>query len=414
MKAEIISIGDELLSGLVVNSNAVFISEKLFSIGIEVRKVLTIGDNNEEIVESLNSLSKDSSIVIITGGLGPTDDDITRFAISEKFNQELVFNEKAFSHYKAFYKKKNLKYAMSNKVQAMIPDGFKVIDNPLGTALGMYFQDKNKCYFILPGVPAEMENMIKIFVIPLLKKKNKYIYFFQKIIRTFGISESKLFEIIKTFNIENVKVAYLPQSPGVDLKLFSSGNNKEKNIEKVINIKNAISKKITEHIYGYDELTLVEAIAEILIKNNLTISVAESCTGGLISDMITNISGCSLYFKKSIVTYSNESKISLIGVSKKTLEKYGAVSKEVAIEMVKGVSKNVNIGLATTGIAGPTGGSIDKPVGLLFVGLVINDIIKVKKIISVGNRLKNKHWFAMNALYFLFKNLRALEKKVEN
>jgi nicotinamide-nucleotide amidase len=375
LSSKIISIGDEILIGQIVNTNAAYISEKLYSIGIPVKKIITIGDTKDALLEELEDSMKNFDVTIITGGLGPTHDDITKPILVEFFKDELVSDEKVLNHVNGIFKNRNIPMPDSNFEQALVPKKSKIIWNKNGTAPGIWMKNENKIVVALPGVPFEMRDMMLESVLPMLSeefKENINYVLKSRTILTTGIGESSLAEMIGDVNliIGDNKLAFLPSLYGVRLRIDVKGEDINEVEKKLNNIENSLRKKIERYIFGTDDDLLESKVGDLLAFNNLTLSVAESCTGGLLSSMITDISGSSRYFKGGLCVYSNEAKINLLGVQSSTIEKYGAVSEETALEMAENVRKKffTNYGLSITGIAGPAGGSESKPVGLVWIG----------------------------------------------
>lgn len=375
MNAKILSIGDELLKGHILNSNSSYISEKLYSIGIPVQKITIVGDDEGNILEELNDSGIKCDITIITGGLGPTHDDITRSVIAKFVNEELVLNEKILNHIKEIFKSRRIKFPESNIIQAYIPKGAMIIWNNIGTAPGMWFEKNNKIFISLPGVPEEMKLMMNEIVIPALKEKfadDISRLFKSRYVLTAGISESELYEKLGDISELAVqcRIAFLPGPKGINIRIDASGDNEQE----VISILSVTEQKIKERagnfIYGYDDDKIESIIGNLLKEKRITLSVAESCTGGMLGSKITDVSGSSEYFLGGVISYSNDIKINILGVKKSTIDKYGAVSEQTASEMAENIRKHFNsdIGISITGIAGPEGGTDNKPVGLVYLG----------------------------------------------
>jgi len=396
MKAIILSIGDELLSGDISNTNGSFIAAKLSENNIEVTQILAIGDHYDRIMNSLQNISQDIDIVLVTGGLGPTHDDITKKVVVDFFETKLVFVEEIYNGIKERFEILGLQMTESNTSQAYLPENCEIIPNYHGTAMGMKFTRNNVDYYFMPGVPHEMKKLLTEQIIPKLNinQKDKLEV---KIIRTIGVGESILYENMKSWIAENPKIitAFYPKFSGVDIKL--------KYHQEDLSAIDQLVGELGLSVYGFDEETIEEKIAEVLIEKKLTFAAAESCTGGLISSRLTDVSGSSQYMMYGIVTYSNEAKMKLLGVKNDTLVKYGAVSKEVAIEMAEGVRKhsNCDIGISTTGIAGPTGGTQEKPVGTLWCAVSVDNRTEAFHYCWNINREANKKRFSQ----FVFKNL---------
>ncbi len=374
MKAEIINIGDELLIGQVVNTNASWMAAQLDKSGISVVQITTIADDDKAIKDALNRAFKRAGIVLISGGLGPTKDDITKKTLAEYFNSKLIFHAPTFEQIKKIFAVRRFQVSEVNRQQAMIPEKCKPLLNKNGTAPGMWFEQDGKVAVSMPGVPFEMKAMMQEQVIPALIRYFKMEALVHKTVMTTGMPESILAGKIKTWENNlpsHIRLAYLPQPGIVRLRLSGSGRDHKK-LEVEIN-KQVEKLKILlpEIIFGYDDISLEEVIGQLLLKNKKTVSTAESCTGGYIAHLITSIPGSSGYFEGSVVSYSNRIKSELLNVRPETLEKYGAVSREVVAEMAEGASKKLktDYSLAVSGIAGPDGGTEEKPVGTVWLAL---------------------------------------------
>jgi len=372
MKAIIISIGDEILIGQVLNTNAAYISEKLNGVGIEVSRILTVGDDEYEILKAFKEYYSRYDIIVVTGGLGPTHDDVTRSAVCKFFAVKLVSSNEVRNNVEEFLKKRNRKWSDAAENQILFPAGAKVIPNKYGTAAGEFFERDNKYFIVLPGVPYEMESMMEDFVVQFFRDKKMDRYILHRTLMTTGIAESEL--ATRLGNLDNIlqgaKLAFLPSPTGVRLRITISGTNKNQCENRIQTIETYIREKANKFIYGVDEESLEEVLGKILTERKLTIAIAESCTGGMIANKITNVPSSSSYLERAVTTYSNQSKIDLLNVPKNLIEMCGAVSKEVAEAMALGIRQNAgtDIGISTTGIAGPTGGTQEKPVGLVWIG----------------------------------------------
>ncbi|MFA8451098.1 MAG: competence/damage-inducible protein A [Bacteroidales bacterium] len=373
-KAEIIAIGDELLIGQVINTNASWIGNLLTENGFEVCKQISISDKKEEIVKTLKQAQKDADIIILTGGLGPTKDDITKATLCEYFDSKLILNQDALDNIYRIFNARNYKITPLNRKQAEIPDKCICLPNIYGTAPGMLFKTKGKIIISLPGVPMEMKHLMKEEVLPILKENFERGCILRKTIMTHGIGESFLADKINDWE-ENLpkelSLAYLPQPGIVRLRITAKGEDKE-------NLNFLLSKSINElfplikdYFFGFDDQKIEDILFQKLKENNIKISVAESCTGGYISNLITLIPGASEVYNGGITTYSNQAKINLLDVPEKHIIEFGAVSKEVAIAMAKNcrIKFNSDIAISTTGIAGPDGGTKEKPVGTVWIGI---------------------------------------------
>ncbi len=411
MIAEIISIGDELLNGTKLNTNANWLADRLLRLGIQISWISTIGDDKESIKMALSQSKVRSQIVLLTGGLGPTHDDITKECVAEFYQIDLVRDESIERHIINLFAKRGKPMPEINLQQAMVPKGATVLSNEIGTAPGIYFDQEGIHCFVLPGVPAEMRKMTEDSVIPILKEqfgglRSTVRY---ETIRTTDIFESKLVE--KLGPIEDVekygKLAVLPHPYGVDLRLCVTGKEISDSKLKIDQAIELIRERIDPYIYEIGSRSLEEVIAEQLVEKGRTVAVAESCTGGLLANLFTNIPGSSAYFLGGVIAYDNSVKTNLLGIKNSVIEEYGAVSEVVAREMAIGMQNLVNSDfvLATTGIAGPTGETEDKQVGLVYIAIVEGDDVIVKKFVFHRSRLINKSRFAYAALNLLRKRL---------
>ena len=401
IRAEIISIGTEILAGWTLNTNAHWIAQKCRDIGLDVNWMTTITDSETEIKSALKTASSRANVVLCTGGLGPTPDDITKYTIASYFESELVRDNGTLEHVRKLFERRHLKMSEINEDQALVPKMAKIIPNSLGTAPGLLFEKSDKLFFFMPGVPGEMKQMIQSHILKVIKNYYRLPEFDTYILRTTGIAESRLFERLEnTLNaFSEFPVSFLPKITGVDIKLKIAKTSDE-TLRQVDEFINQIKKIIHKYIYSEEEKQLQEIIGEILRSKNLTLAVAESFTGGLISDWITDIPGSSDYFVGSIVAYSNESKIQHLNVSESTLKKYGAVSEQTAEAMSTGVQKlyGADCAISSTGIAGPGGATDTKPVGLCFLSAVYRERIFVKEFHFGNNRQINKERGAMAGL----------------
>lgn len=413
MKLEIISIGDELLIGQTVNTNASYLAKHLTALGVEVKWITTVGDDAHDLKSALATAMERSDAVITTGGIGPTHDDITKTVAAEFFESKLIFKPEILERLKRAFEKRGRKMSPVNEDQAYVPDKAQLIDNPIGTAPGLIFEKDGKKCFILPGVPSEMKVMSEQTLFPLLKGQSQTIV--QKTIRTTGLPESTAFE--KVGDIKRVerfaKVAFLPKTSGVDIRLTVKGIDQRECQKKLNQAVGIILESMGNYVYGYDDQELEDALARLLTETKTTVAVAESCTGGLLANKLTNISGSSEYFERGVVTYSNQSKMDILGVAEEILEKHGAVSPETAEAMAEGVRKisGADFGVSTTGIAGPSGGTKEKPVGLVYIGISTGKETYSKRLLFFKDRLENKGRFVQAALNLLRRELLKISRQ---
>jgi nicotinamide-nucleotide amidase len=408
-QVEIISIGDELLLGNTVNTNAFWMGEQLVNAGFRVSWITTIGDVESHIVSALKHAKSRADIILVTGGLGPTHDDVTKKAACQFFNSKLILNEKVYNQIKDRFRQRGIPMAPVNKIQAMIPDKAKIIENSMGTAPGMLFQSGRKNYYFMPGVPHEMRGMMTAHILPHLAKQNSGNVILSKFLYTTGIPESTLAH--KMGNIAKiekyVRVAFLPGYGGVRIRLLAQAPSMKEAQRQLLRAENMIMPKIGAFVYSQESELLEETVASLLTKDRKTIAIAESCTGGLLCNRLTNIAGSSVFFERGVVTYSNESKHAILGVPERMLKKYGAVSPEVACAMARGVreSAKTDYGLSTTGIAGPDGATAEKPVGLVYIGYSDCNETVCEKHIFILDRIGNKERAAQAALNMLRKKI---------
>lgn len=370
--ATILTIGDEILYGQITDTNSQWISAELDKIGIKTIRKVSVGDQETEILEGLAYGEMMSDIVLITGGLGPTKDDITKRTICDYFGDKLILNESVEAHVRGFFEKRGRPFTDLNRGQAFVPSTCEIVFNQNGTAPGMWFSKSGKVFVSMPGVPFEMKAMVKETVIPKLISTFNTPIIFHKIIQTVGIGESFLAEKISAWEDQlpsHIKLAYLPSSSMVKLRLTGFGNDKITLEKDIMNQVFSVLPTIEKHVFGYDDDTIESVLGKYLLKDNKTIATAESCTGGMVAATLTSVPGSSGYYFGSVIAYSNEIKINELGVNPDTINTFGAVSEETAKEMAEGVRKKLNtsIGISTTGIAGPGGGTEEKPVGTVWV-----------------------------------------------
>ncbi|MHC1737270.1 MAG: competence/damage-inducible protein A [Ignavibacteriaceae bacterium] len=410
MKAHIISIGDELLIGQTVNTNASFIGLMLSELGIIVSKQSSIPDTEEDIMSELHLTLAKNDIIITTGGLGPTHDDVTRSAFIKYFKTELTMNQEVLDKIKERFRMLNRSMSKVNESQAMIPKNAEIIPNNAGTAPGFWIEEGEKIVIALPGVPFEMEAMMRDFVSPKLTEKLHN----EKIIKrltlmTTGIAESTLYERLGDLDaiLEGEKLAFLPDPFGVKMRITVVGDSSDAVNNKLIEIEQRIRALAGRHIYGKDNEQLPDVVGRLFKERGYSLSIAESCTGGFISHLITNYAGCSKFFDRSLVTYSNAAKVELLKVDEDILAKHGAVSLQVARQMAEGIksTSGTDIGLSVTGIMGPGGGSEEKPVGTVYIGLCDNQVCTAQRFNFANDRVINKKRTAQAALDFLRRHL---------
>ena len=410
MKIHIITIGDEILIGQILNSNASFIGELLSNNSYNVTSSSTIADNKSTIVEEIKSAMNKNDVVLCTGGLGPTHDDVTLEAIVEVFETELIINDDVLNDIKDMFAKRGRELTETNRLQAQVPKNCIPIRNQNGTAPGIFIKKNNKIFVAMPGVPLEMKAMMEDFVLPKMLEKFPAEYVTKiKTLLTTGIPESYLYDEVKSIEgiLEKGNLAFLPSQFGVRMRITAKDKNEEKAKERIFELEQQIRAKVGRYIYGNDDQKLEEVVGRLLKDRGLRIAIAESCTGGLISSRITNVGGSSEYFERAMVTYSNGAKVELLGIDEDFLIQYGAVSLEVARQMAEGIRgvSGTDIGLAVTGIMGPTGATEGKPVGLVYIGICDDKVCTAREFRFGDNRLLNKDRTSQAALEMLRRNL---------
>lgn len=406
MISEIITIGDELLVGQVVNTNAAWMAQQLHLAGIGVSRIVAVGDTAQEITAALNEAMARADVILMTGGLGPTKDDITKTTLCRFFNTRLVFHEPTYLKIKQFFDARGYQVTERNRLQAEIPEACTPVPNDAGTAAGMWFEHHGKVIVSMPGVPFEMQAMMENHILPKLAAQENGSIVVHRTVLTYGIGESFLNDMIAEWedNLpENIKLAYLPQPGIVRLRLTGSGNVRQQVVDQISDRIQALQKLIPEAIFGYDNETMEEVTGRLLMQKKKTVSTAESCTGGYLAHLITSIPGSSEYYPGSIIAYANSMKQELLGVKAETLEKFGAVSEETVTEMASGARWrfNTDYALAISGIAGPDGGTADKPVGTVWIALAHPDGTETKKFMFGEHRGRNIRRSALAALNML-------------
>lgn len=408
MNCTILAVGTELLIGQTVNTNATFLSQELNELGINVLYHITVGDNPDRLDKMLKNALEISDLIITTGGLGPTQDDLTKEIVAKSLGRQLYLHRPTYDKLEGFFKRLNREMTDNNIKQAYLPDNSIVLENNAGTAPGFIIEEGDKVIVSLPGPPREMKSIYFDFLKPYLYGKSEYTIK-SKVLKFVGIGESSLENALVDLisSQTNPTLATYAKDGELTLRITAKGNTDE-DIDLLIDpVVKEVEGRLKEYIYSYTGETLEEVVANMLLKRNLTISLAESCTGGLLASKFTSISGVSKAFDRGIVTYSNTAKIEELGVNEATLKAYGAVSEETAIEMAKGIKKvaNTDIALSITGIAGPAGGTPEKPVGLVYVGIAYNNSCRVKKLNLTGDRNKIRNYTTIAALNLIRKTI---------
>ncbi len=412
-QAEILVVGDEVISGLIVDTNSKYLGERIHELGIGVSRITKIGDDFSTIEECVEKALKRSNWIVLTGGLGITHDDITKSVVMKVFGSKLHRDEKVREMLQKVFRKRDRKIPESVESQCEVPDNCQVLYNEIGTAPGLRYEKDGHVLFCLPGVPHEMKHLFEEYIAPELDLKSSKI-FSQRILKTTGISESDLWQKVDSLSSLQGKVslASLPSHLGVRIRLSCLAEKQEKGESILDEVEQSLMGCIGQYIYGKNDETLEAIVGQLLAKKSMTLATAESCTGGLIGHRLTQISGSSLYFREGFLVYSNEAKVSRLGVKQKTLMDYGAVSEPVARSMAEGVCRvtKADMGLSVTGIAGPTGGTNEKPVGLTYIAICDENGTWCRKFVYTHDRIKNKERAAQTALNLLRLRLLGLLK----
>ena len=406
VRAEIIAIGDELLYGQIIDTNSHWISQELDLMGVKVVRKTTVGDDRKDILAAFASAETRADIILITGGLGPTQDDLTKPLMAEYFDCPIVENPTAVAAVTEFFKQRGREITPLNLLQGHLPACCTYVPNEVGTAPGMWFERNGAYWMSMPGVPHEMKKLMIDFVLPKLPTLFSLPVIVHRMVKTVGIGESWLADLIRDWENalpSNIRLAYLPSLGHVKLRLTGFGTDKteiENAIQKQIEL---VLPRIEQYVYGYDSESLETAIGKLLSSSNKTVALAESCSGGYISHLITSISGSSSYFQGAVIPYHNQFKSDILQVKEDTLIEHGAVSEETVKEMSTGVRElfQANFGLASSGIAGPNGGSAEKPVGTIWIACAGEGFIETKKLQLTQDRLLNIQLTAVAVLNLL-------------
>jgi nicotinamide-nucleotide amidase len=411
MKVEIITIGDEILIGQIVDTNSAWMAARLHDIGCEVFQVTSIGDEPEQILKTFEEAGARADIVLITGGLGPTKDDLTKDLLCTFFRDTLVFNEDVFGDVKRIFDERGIVMPAINRKQAEVPSRCDVIRNPNGTAPGMWFETHNVIYVSMPGVPYEMKGMMEKFVLPRLKERYTRQERVYRTVLTQGIGESSLLEHLSVWEdslaAKGLRLAWLPSAGKVRLRISAKGEDRIALLRSIDAEVEEVRRLIPTYFIGVDQDKLEVLLGELLKEKGWRLSVAESCSGGYIAHLLTSVAGSSDYFEGGVVCYSNDLKIQLLGVKETTLRQHGAVSEQVAKEMAEGAveAMHTQCAIAVTGIAGPTGGSPDKPVGTVCICIRTPQGIKVQKYVFGKSRERNIQQSATTAMGMLYREI---------
>ena len=391
MKIAVLTTGDEIMQGVITDQNNSWISEKCHALGHVIVWHAACADDHDAIEAMLKEAADRADCVIVTGGLGPTADDMTIEAACKAFGKKLVFSESVFKEIENFFTKLHIPMSPSNKKQAYFPEGAIALPNKIGTAPGIHVHYKKIDFFFLPGVPLEMKHIFDVSVLPWLASKTE-MKIVQRTLRCFGLPEADIDHQLQEVDLEETRLSYRYIFPETLLKIVARGRDEKKLHDKVNRVAENIRKKLGNIIYGEEAAPLSAVVLALLQNAHATLSIAESCTGGWIANMLTNIPGASTVFQGGVIAYSDQIKMNLLGVKAETLQAYGAVSAEVASEMAKGIQQKLGttFGLGTTGIAGPTGGTKEKPVGMCYIALASPSGVEVQSLSYGRDRLEFK------------------------
>lgn len=404
--AEILAIGDELLYGQIQDTNSLWISQELDKIGVRVVRRTTVGDNRQDMLHAFEAAEKAADVILITGGLGPTADDLTKPVLAEYFGCGIEMVPEALESVRRFFERRGRELTDTNKLQAHLPTKCTYVENEVGTAPGMWFEENGTLWMSMPGVPHEMKKLMTDFVLPKLKAIYDLPVIYHRLVKTVGIGESWLSDLIQDWELSlppHVRLAYLPSLGEVKLRLTAFGDSQFDVEEAVESQLEKVYPLISKYIYGYDKISLQEAVGHLLTVQGKTVAIAESCSGGYISHLITSIAGSSAYFQGSMIPYHNDFKSNLLGVSPETLKTQGAVSEQTVIEMANSAKTKftADYGIASSGIAGPDGGTPDKPVGTVWIACSHPKGVATKLLHLTTDRTINIHLTAISALNLL-------------
>jgi len=417
MKAEILAVGTELLMGQIANTNAQYISSRLPSVGIGVYYHDVVGDNPERLKQCLDLALSRSDVVILTGGLGPTQDDLTKETVAAAVNRKLVIDQESLDRMKEFFEKRNRVMTNNNIKQAYLPEGSIIIRNKNGTAPGCIIEHEGKVVIMLPGPPSEMQPMFDDSVIPYFAAKSEF-RLESRYIRIFGIGESEVEDRLLDLIDKQTNPTIAPYAKDGEVTLRITARYKKDSIgeDLITPVENEIKRRMGDSVYTNDNRGLEEVAADMLIESGLTLSIAESCTGGLLASKLTDKPGISASFDRCIVTYSNRSKVEELGVNQATLDQFGAVSEQTAVEMAEGVRRvsGTDLGISITGIAGPDGGTPEKQVGLVYIALSHADGVISKRLDLWGSRTRIRNVTCLHAFDMLRRHLNTAGKKADS
>jgi nicotinamide-nucleotide amidase len=405
----VLTIGDELLSGAQIDMNGSYLAERLRSRGIEVVRLTSVGDDEEAIARALHESVDGAHVVVVTGGLGPTSDDVTAAAVARAFGRSLILNEQALKHIQNLLDSYGVEKTEGQEKQAYLPEGAEMIPNPGGTAPGFLLREEGRAVIVLPGVPQELRAMVEQTVLPLIEREwEGRPCYRSRILKLFGISEARVDELLRDLvEREDAKIAFLPHLPEIRVGVMVQASNQELGEQKLARWVQKLRERLAPYVFGVDDETMEGVVGALLRDAHATIAIAESCTGGLIGHRLTNVAGSSDYVERVVVTYSNEAKTDLLNVPLRIIQEHGAVSEPTARLMAEGVRAlaGTTLGLATTGIAGPAGGTHNKPVGTVFIAIASENDTWVKGYHFPGDRIQIKMITSQVALNRVRKHL---------
>jgi nicotinamide-nucleotide amidase len=410
MKAHILTIGDELLIGQTVDANAAWLGEQLSLLGIEITRATTVGDDAHAMRTELDRAYREASLVVTTGGLGPTHDDVTRDVVADYFETPLRANRELMDRLRDYYERRGRTFPEAARKIALVPEGFELLENPVGTAPGLWHTDGERMIAVLPGIPKEMQSIAETALLPRLRARSDLQTVVHRTLQTTGVGESSLQEKVGDLSDhldDALKLAYLPSTSGVRLRLTAHGADRDAAQTRINRLEQVIRSRVDRYIFGTGDDELEAVLGSTLRERGLTVATAESCTGGFVAHRLTNVSGSSDYFLGSVVSYANAVKVNQLGVNPDDLAQHGAVSEPVARQMARGVRDQLgaDIGVSTTGIAGPTGGTPDKPVGTIWIGYADADGDRAARLQFVKDRTVNKELFSTSALDMIRRQL---------
>lgn len=418
MRAHLLTIGDELLIGQTTNTNAAWLGEQLSLLGIDVTRSTVVGDQAQAIVRELDRAYDDAELVVTTGGLGPTHDDVTRHAVADYFGRELAEDDELMERIERYYTRSGREMPDAARGLALVPEGFELLDNPVGTAPGLWCADTSsegeRLVAVLPGIPQEMKAIAEASLFPQLQGRTDRQTVVHRTLKTTGIGETRLQQEVGDLSgylNDTLRMAYLPSTNGVRLRLSAYGSDKEEAKRRIQELEDELHNRVGKYIFGSGDDELEAVLGDMLDERGLTVATAESCTGGFVAHRLTNVSGSSSYTAGGVVAYANSVKVKVLGVDPETLEAHGAVSEPVARQMAQGVREalGADVGVSTTGIAGPTGGTPDKPVGTIWVGYADDQGERAVRLQFTEDRMLNKELFSTSALDLIRRQLRDRE-----